>query len=151
VLPRPQPSDTELLATLGVDLEAVHARVQEAFGEEAYFETVQRVQHRPTQAVAHAPLVDTDPSPLVCVRAWRFAYDEAVARDQEIGPEHLLLGVLAEASNPVDTDLARERRQRSLLGLPDRGPHPVRLLVEARGTTLDRLRTAVLEELDRAH
>jgi hypothetical protein len=50
----------------------------------------------------------------------------------------------------VGTDLpARERRRRTLLGLPDRGPHPIRLLVEARGTTLDGLRMAVLEELDR--
>jgi Clp amino terminal domain, pathogenicity island component len=68
------------------------------------------------------------------------------------GPEHLLLGMLVEAENPVDTDLpGRERRQRILLGLPDHGPHPIKLLVEARGTTLDRLRTAVLSELDRAH
>ena len=36
LLPGPQPSDDELLATLGVDLEAVHARVREAFGEDAY-------------------------------------------------------------------------------------------------------------------
>ena len=151
MLPGPQPSDTELLATLGVDLEAVHARVQEAFGEQAYWEAVQRVQHRATQAVTHAPIVRTDPSPILCGRALRTAYDEAVARDQEIGPEHLLLGLLAEAEDPVATDLpARERRQRALLGLPEHGPHPIRLLAEARGTTLDQLRAAVLEELDRA-
>ena len=151
VLPRPQPTDTELLATLGVDLDTVHARAQEAFGEHAYWEAVQRVQHRTTQAVPHAPHVRTDPAPLVCGRALRAAYDEAVARNQEIGPEHLLLGLLAEAEDPVGTHLtARERRQRTLLGLPDRGPHPIRLLVEARGTTVDRLRSAVLEELDQA-
>jgi ATP-dependent Clp protease ATP-binding subunit ClpA len=151
VLPGPQPSDTELLATLGVDLEAVHARVQEAFGEHAYWEAVQRVQHRRAQAVTHAPIVRTDPSPLLCGRALRGAYDEAVARDQEVGPEHLLLGLLAEAEDPVGTDVpARERRQRVLLGLPDHGPHPIKLLAEARGTTLERLRTAVLQELDRA-
>jgi hypothetical protein len=32
-------------------------------------------------------------------------------------------------------------------GLPDRGPSPVRLLVESHGLTLDQLRTAVLQEL----
>jgi ATP-dependent Clp protease ATP-binding subunit ClpA len=149
VLASPQPSDTELLASLGVDLEAVHARVQQAFGEQAYWEAVQRVQHRPAQAVTHAPIIPTDPSPLVCGRALRIAYDEAVARDQEIGVEHLLLGLLAEAENPVGTDLpARERRQRILLGLPDHGPHPIKLLAEARGTTLDQLRAAVIHELD---
>jgi hypothetical protein len=68
-----------------------------------------------------------------------------------LGPEHLLVGLLAEAEDPVGTDHpARERRQRRLLGLPDHGPHPIKLLAEARGTTLERLRTALLEELDRA-
>jgi hypothetical protein len=135
--------------SLGVDLEAVHARAQQAFGEHAYWEAVQRVQHRPAQAVTHAPIIPTDPSPLVCGRALRIAYDEAVARDQEIGVEHLLLGLLAEAEDPVGTDLsARERRQRTLLGLPDHGPHPIKLLVEARGTTLEQLRAAVIHELD---
>jgi hypothetical protein len=41
-----------------------------------------------------------------------------------------------------------ERRKRAMYGLPDRGPSPVRLLVESHGLTLDQLRTAVLEELD---
>jgi hypothetical protein len=49
----------------------------------------------------------------------------------------------------VETDLApQDRRQRVLLGQPDHGPNPIRLLVEGRGLTLHRLRTAVLEELD---
>jgi hypothetical protein len=57
-------------------------------------------------------------------RALHIAAHEAIARDQEVGPEHLLLG------------------------LPDHGPHPIRLLVERRGLTLDRLRTALLTALD---
>jgi hypothetical protein len=35
------------------------------------------------------------------------------------------------------------------VGLPDHGPHAIRLLVEARGLTLEALRSAVLRELDR--
>jgi hypothetical protein len=35
------------------------------------------------------------------------------------------------------------------VGLPDHGPHAIRLLVEARGLTLEALRSAVLGELDR--
>jgi hypothetical protein len=35
-----------------------------------------------------------------------------------------------------------------MFGLPDRGPGPVRLLVESQGLTLDHLRAAVLAELD---
>ena len=36
-----------------------------------------------------------------------------------------------------------------LLGLPVHGPNPIRLLVEARGLTLQTLREALLGELDR--
>jgi sigma-70-like protein len=42
-----------------------------------------------------------------------------------------------------------ERRLRGLVGLPDRGPHAIRLLVEAHGLTLETLRSAVRGELDR--
>jgi ATP-dependent Clp protease ATP-binding subunit ClpA len=149
VLPGPQPSDGELLATLGVDLKAVHARLQTTFGDHAYWEAAQRVRRRPNQPVTHTPHISTDPSPLLCGRPFHIAAHEAIARDQEVGPEHLLLGLLRDAEDPVETDLApQDRRQRVLLGLPDHGPHPIRLLVEARGLTLDRLRTDLLNELD---
>jgi ATP-dependent Clp protease ATP-binding subunit ClpA len=149
VLPGPQPSDGELLATLGVDLKAVHARLQATFGDHAYWEAAQRVRRRPTQPVTHTPHISTDPSPLLCGRAISIAAHEAIARDQDVGPEHLLLGLLRDAEDPVETDLApQDRRQRVLLGLPGHGPHPIRLLAEARGLTLDRLRTDLLKELD---
>jgi ATP-dependent Clp protease ATP-binding subunit ClpA len=149
VLPRPQAGDDDLLATLGVDLEAVHARLQATFGDHAYWEAAQRVRRRPTQPVTHTPHIRTDPSPLLCGRALHLAAHEAIARDQDVGPEHLLLGLLRDAEDPVETDLtAQDRRQRVLLGLLDRGPNPIRLLVEAQGLTLDRLHAAVLKELD---
>jgi ATP-dependent Clp protease ATP-binding subunit ClpA len=149
VLPGPQPSDDELLATLGVDLEAVHARLRESFGDHAYWEAAQRVRRRPTQPVTHTPHIRTDPSPLLCGRALGFAAHEAIVRDQEVGPEHLLLGLLRDAEDPVETELPpQDRRQRALLGLPDHGPNPIRLLVEARGLTLQALREALRGELD---
>jgi ATP-dependent Clp protease ATP-binding subunit ClpA len=149
VLPGPQPSDDELLATLGVDLEAVHARMQATFGEDVYWKAAQRVQHRAAQPVTHPPHVSTDPTPIMYVRALNIAAHEAIGRDQEVGPEHLLLGLLRDAEDPVETDLtAQQRRQRALLGLPDHGPNPIKLLVEARGLTLDTLRTALLGEFE---
>jgi len=149
VLPGPQPSDGELLATLGVDLKAVHARMQATFGDDAYWEAAQRVRNRPNQPVTHTPHISTDPSPLMYARALSIAAHEAIARDQDVGPEHLLLGLLRDAEDPVGTDLsAQQRRQRVLLGLPDHGPQPVKLLVEARGLTLETLREALLSELD---
>ena len=42
-------SDAELLATLGIDLDAVMARLKESFGWEAYYYAAQRVRLRPIQ------------------------------------------------------------------------------------------------------
>jgi hypothetical protein len=149
VLPGPQPSDGELLATLGVDLEAVRARLQADFGDDAYQKASQQVQDRPTQAVTHTPRVGTDLPPTMCLRTFQIAANEAIARGQEVGPEHLLLGLLRDAEDPVEIEpYPQERGLRGQVGLPDHGPHAIKLLVEARGLTLEMLRAAVLEELD---
>jgi hypothetical protein len=82
-------------------------------------------------------------------RVLRFAWEEATARDQDLGPEHLLLGLLRDAQEPLEAGLnPQDRRLRGVLGLRDRGPHPVKLLVEARGLTLEGLRAALLSQLD---
>lgn len=146
VLPRPQATDAELLATVGVDLDAVYRRAKETFGDQAYYQAAQRVRLRPGGAVAHTPRGGT---PLVCRRVLVMAAHEAIARDQWVGPLHLLLGLLRDAEDPVGTDLyPQERRRNAFLGWPSRGPHPVRLLVEAQGLTLEALHAAVLGELD---
>jgi hypothetical protein len=68
----------------------------------------------------------------------------------QLAPEHLLLGLLGDAEDPVETEpYPQERGLRGQVGLPDHGPHAIKLLVEARGLTLERLRAAVLSELDR--
>jgi ATP-dependent Clp protease ATP-binding subunit ClpA len=148
VLPGPQPSDAELLAGIGIDLEAVAGRLKETFGREAYWQATQRVRLRRTQPANHrAP---RDPPRLICARAMTIAAHEAIARDQDVGPEHLLLGLLGEAEDPVETEAYDdERRLRGVVGLPDHGPHAIRLLVEARGLTLEALRAAVRVELER--
>jgi ATP-dependent Clp protease ATP-binding subunit ClpA len=145
VLPGPQPSDAELLATLGIDLDAVMARLKEGFGWEAYYHAAQNVQLRPAQPFPHAPGAGT---PLICWRVFRFAAEEAAARGEDATPAHWLLALLRDAEDPVEAGLQpMDRRRRAMAGLPNRGPSPVRLLVESRGLTLDQLRTAVLEEL----
>jgi Clp amino terminal domain, pathogenicity island component len=149
VLPGPQPSDAELLATLGIDLDEVMARVKESFGWEAYYDAAQDVRLRPAQPFPHAPGAGT---PLICWRVFRFAAEEAGARGQDATPAHWLLALLRDAEDPVEVTTGpypMDRRGRSMLGLPDHGPGPVRLLVESRGLTLDQLRAAVLEELDK--
>ena len=148
VLPGPQPSDAELLATLGIDLDAVMARLDESFGWEAYYDAAQHVRLRPAQPFPRAPGAGT---PLICWRVFRFVAEEAAARGEDTTPLHWLLALLRDAEDPLEVTTGRypvERRKRAMYGLPNRGPSPVRLLVEAHGLTLEQLRTAVLEELD---
>jgi hypothetical protein len=147
VLPGPHLGDAAPLATLGIDLEAVAGRLKEAFGEQAYWQATERVRNRPTQAATHRPM--GVPPPFICARVLNIAAHEAIARDQEVAPEHLLLGLLRDAEDPVETEpYPSERRLRGQVGLPDHGPHAIKLLVEARGLTLEILRAAVLSELD---
>jgi hypothetical protein len=146
VLPGPQLSNSELLATLGIDLDAVHERFKEEFGWKAWYDAVQWLRLRRVHPVPHAPGGGT---PLTCHRVLLLACEEAVARGKEVEPLHLLLGLLRDAERPVDAGLTSgERRLRSMLGLPNSGPGPVRLLVESQGLTLAQLRAAVVEELD---
>ena len=148
VLPGPQPSDAELLATLGIDLDAVMARLDESFGYWAHYDAAQDVRLRPAQPFPRAPGAGT---PLICWRVFTLVREEAATRGEDITPAHWLLALLRDAEDPVEVTASRypmERRKRAMYGLPDHGPSPVRLLVEAHGLTLDQLRAATLEELD---
>ena len=148
VLPGPQPSDAQLLATLGIDLDAVLTRLEASFGREAYYYAAQNVRLRPIQPFPRAPGAGT---PLICWRVFVLVREEAAARSEDITPAHWLLALLRDAEDPVEVSAHRypiERRKRAMYGLPDHGPSPVRLLVEAHGLTLDQLRAATLEELD---
>jgi ATP-dependent Clp protease ATP-binding subunit ClpA len=146
-LPGPRPDDAELLATLGIDLEAALGHITEAFGDWASYDAAQQARLRRVGPVPHTPGSGT---PLTRHRVLRLAVQEAVARDQEVGPLHFLLGLLRDAEDPVAADLhPSERRRRTMLGLPNRGPSPVRQLIESQGRTLDQLRAVVVEQLDR--
>jgi len=146
VLPGSQLSDKELLATLGIDLDAVQERLKDEFGWEAWYDAAQWLRLRRVQPLPHAPGGGT---PLTCHRVLRLACEEAEARRADVEPLHLLLGLLRDAERPVAEGLSPgELRLRSMLGLPNSGPGPVRLLVEGAGLTLKRLQAAVRAALD---
>jgi hypothetical protein len=74
------------------------------------------------------------------------AREEAQRRHQyDLGPEHLLLGLLVEEDNPA----VRELRAH---GVPVEvgDDNLAARVLRAHGLTLDQLRAAVLEELDRS-
>lgn len=136
--PRVDPAGA--LRTLGIEVEEVRRRLEATFGAHAVHTAERRVRRRPRWRGGHAR-----PSPL-CVyilakRSFEIAARFADRRgDAEIGPDHLLHGVLRDARDPLGTQLSRRsRRELAGLGWTEGRPNPLRLLLEARGIDPSRL------------
>jgi ATP-dependent Clp protease ATP-binding subunit ClpA len=148
VVPAPRPSDAELLGTLGIDLDAVRRDSERAFGDQVVGEATWRVTRRRSwwgRRVVWTPLCGP---PLVAKRALWLASEQAqgLGHDQ-VGPEHLLLGVLDDARQPADM-VRGSRRHRQItahVGLPDGYQGAAGLLLAALGVDLDQLHAAATE------
>lgn len=145
LLPPPSKNDTELLRTVGVDLDQVRRTLEQSFGLDAVNDAARRVSRR----TGWTPLCG---KALMVKQTFYFAAKQADALGQaHIAPEHLLLGVLLDARDPLDKPRCFrnpwQRRRRSHLGLQHRGPSPVRLVIEARGQRLSTLQDAILYQL----
>ena len=141
--------DAELLAGLGIDLDAIRDAVNDAFGVTAVEETARRVARRGT---GRTPPWSWPPcgKGMVAKRALELA--EVEADHQPVGPEHVLLGLLNDAQNPVKVPrcfrLPRARQMRTRRGWPqpDR-PSPIPAMLQPRGLTTDALRRAILARM----
>jgi ATP-dependent Clp protease ATP-binding subunit ClpA len=150
LVPAPRPSDAELLGALGIDLDAVRRDTEQTFGFRAVGEATWRVTRRwrwQGRRVVWTPLCGP---PLVAKRALQLATEQAHALGHsQIQPEHLLLGVLEDADQPVDL-VRGSRRHRQILahvGLPEGYRGAAGLLLATIEVDLDRLRDAVVAEL----
>jgi len=153
VLPGPERNKADLLRSLGIDLGAVQQAVEDSFGMNALL-TATRHAHlrswlREDWIMCTTPVSPLSRKALLVNRAFELAGQAAdELAQQEVRPEHVLLGVLRDAQDPVGTGLSsRARRARAYLGLSQRGPSPVRLVIEASGTTLAAVCAHVLAEL----
>lgn len=145
VLPPPWRNDAALLHSLGVDLVAVRATMEESFGTEA----VDRATRQASRRTGWTPLCG---KALMFKRALQLAHEHRKALGEPcVGPEHILLGILEDARDPLDKprcfNNAWNRRRRRSLGLPHQGPSPVTLLVHAQGASLTELHQAAREQL----
>jgi hypothetical protein len=109
----------------------VRRSLADAFGTDAVNQAVERTERR----TGWTPL---GTKPLVLKQSLQFTGELAGPRRAgRVRPEHLLLGVLADARNPIEKPRCFNnpwtRGRRTRVGLPLRGPTPVRLMVEARG------------------
>ncbi len=106
MLPERWRSKSDLLRGLGVDLDAVQRAIEQSFGTNAVREAHKRVLRRPSRQ--EDLLVCTNPlngKAMLAKRAFHVAEDDADALGQhDIGPEHLLLGVLRDALDPVSSN-----------------------------------------------
>jgi ATP-dependent Clp protease ATP-binding subunit ClpA len=150
VVASPRPSDAELLGTLGIDLDAVRRTTEQAFGLQALGEATWRVTRRRGwrgERVVWTPLCGP---PLVAKRALQLASEQARGLGHgEVGPEHLVLGVLEDARQPAGkvTASRRHRRITAHVGLPDGYQGGAGPLLAALEVDLDELRDAVSAEL----
>ena len=146
VVPLPRPSDTELLGTLGIDLDAVRRTTEQTFGFQALGEATWRVTRRPGWRGGRVVWTPLCGPPFVAKRALHLAGQQARAFGHvEVGPEHVLLGVLEDARQPVDSTRGsrRHRRITAYVGLPEGYRGAAGPLLEALGVSLDGLRDAV--------
>lgn len=148
ILPGPEHNHAALLGSLGVDLEAVRRAAEEAFGQEAVGQATWRVSRRRWWRGGGPGWTPLCGKAAVAKRALQLANAEADALGQhDIGPEHVLLGLVRDAQEPIRRPGRYTKRVRAYLGLLEQGPSPVKVVVESRGLSLEGLREAVLAEL----
>jgi hypothetical protein len=141
VLPPPWHNDADLLRGLGIELDAVLRAARESFGDAAVDNAARRV----TRRTGWTPLCG---KAILIKQALYYAGEQRRERNGPVieAPD-FLLGLLRDAQQPIDKPRCFNnpwrRRLRGRLGLPLRGPSPVRLIVEAAGTSLEALQQAV--------
>jgi ATP-dependent Clp protease ATP-binding subunit ClpA len=152
VVPTPRPSDAELLGTLGVDLDAVRQRAEQAFGARAVGQATWRVTRRRRWRGARVTWTPLCGPPFFAKRALQLASEQAKGLGHgAVGPGHLLAGVLEEAREPAGRTRVprRHRRITAHVGLPAGYQGAAGPLLDALGVDLDALRDAVAAKLRR--
>ncbi|HEV8372606.1 MAG TPA: Clp protease N-terminal domain-containing protein [Actinomycetota bacterium] len=150
VVAGPRPSDAELLSTLGIDLEAIRRRTEQAFGHRAVGWAVRGATRARRRGIARVPRTPLREPPMLLSQALYHAGEQARALGiGVIGPELLLLGVVKDIQTPWPRCM-RNRWSRQLhasVGLPEGYRGAAGPLLEAFGIDLEELRSALLAEL----
>ena len=150
VVASPRASDAELLGALGIDLDAIRRSTEEAFGARAVGEATWRVTRRRGWRGGRVVWTPLCGPPLVAKRALQLASQQAITLGHgAVGPEHMVLGVLADADAQSGRTRVPRRHRRILahVGLPAGYPGAAGPLLAALGVDLDELGDAVAAEL----
>jgi hypothetical protein len=150
VVPRPRPSDAELLGTLGVDLEAIRRTTEQAFGGKAVGWAVREATRARRRGVGRVPRTPLRDPPMVISQVLVHTGELARALGiGVIGPELLLLGMVTDIRTPWPRCMNnRWRRQlHASVGLPEGYRGAAGPLLGALGVELDELGAALMAEL----
>jgi hypothetical protein len=150
LVPRPRPSDAELLASLGIDLEAVRRSTEQAFGPKAVGWAIREATRARRGGVGRVPRTPLRDPPMLLSQALYHAGEQAKALGiGVVGPELLLLGVVTDVQTPWPRCMNnRWRRQlHASVGLPRGYRGAAGPLLEAFGVDLEELRAALQAEL----
>jgi hypothetical protein len=101
LVPGPRPSDAELLGTLGIDLDAIRHRTEQAFGANAVGWAVREATRARGRGLGRVPRTPLRDPPMLVSQVLYHASEQARALGTGvIGPELLLLGVVADIRTP---------------------------------------------------
>jgi Clp amino terminal domain, pathogenicity island component len=150
LVPGPRPSDAELLGTLGIDLDAIRHRTEQAFGANAVGWAVREATRARGRGLGRVPRTPLRDPPMLVSQVLYHAHEQARALGAGvIGPELLLLGVVADIQTPWPRCMNnRWRRQlHASVDLPRRYRGAAGPLLGAFGIDLDELGAALTAEL----
>jgi hypothetical protein len=150
VVPGPGPSDAELLGTLGIDLEEIRRTAEQAFGVQAVKHAIGEAVRARRGGVGRVPRTPLEGPAVLTTQATYLASRRASALGYgAVGPELLLLGVLADVRTPWPRCMSNPwvRQLLASVGLPEGYRGAAGALLEALGVDLDELRDAVSAEL----
>jgi ATP-dependent Clp protease ATP-binding subunit ClpA len=122
VVPGSQPSDAELLGTLGIDLEAIRRDTEQSFGVQAVRNATREATRARRGGVGRVPRTPLCGPPFLTTQATYLASRRAEALGYDaVTPELLLLGVLEDVRTPWPRCMSNPwvRQLHASVGLPD--------------------------------
>jgi Clp amino terminal domain, pathogenicity island component len=150
VVPRPRPSDAELLGSLGIDLAAIRRSAEQTFGQRALGWAIREATRPRRRGVGRVPRTPLRDPPLLIGLALQHAGEQARALGLDaVGPELLLLGVVTDAQTPWPRCMSNRWRRRlhASVGLPEGYRGAAGPLLEAFGVDLQQLGEDLMAEL----
>jgi len=150
VVPRPRPSDAELLGSLGIDLAAIRRDTARTFGGRAVGWAIREATRARRRGVGRVPRTPLRDPPVLATTALQLAGEQARTLGAgEVGPELLLLGVVmdVQARRPRCMSNRWMRRLHASVGLPEGYRGAAGPLLEVLGVDPAELRQAIVAGL----